>query len=214
VNVLEVEKDGNLSLVSGSPFGSAGVSGTALVKRGKRQFVYAAEYEASQLRGFEVLASGGLGELGSSPITGFDGPTGMRDRGALLFVSNDSSDEVASFVVGSGGELVPAPGTPPVVDQTFNVAPDPKGKFVYEPAGDAPEIHGFRVDRASAALAPLAGNPLDSGLPSYAAGLAVGRRVLVAVESAFDQPKSLRAHRRARDGSLTPLGAPRRPRPG
>jgi hypothetical protein len=207
VSVWEVAEDGVLSLVSGSPFGGVAVYGTALVEVGKRQFVYAAQGGSSQLRGFEVLVGGGLGELGGSPILGFASPVGMRDRRHLLFVSNDGDDTIASFVVAPDGGLTPAPGVPVFVDQSFNVAPDPKGKLLYEPSGGGPEIHGFRVDRGSAALAALPVNPMASGLSGGSSGLAVGRKLVIAVESTGGPPAGLRVLRRARDGTLTPLGA-------
>lgn len=206
VNVWEVAEDGALSLVSGSPFGGVGVYGTALVEVGKRQFVYAAESGSTLLRGFEVLVSGGLGELGSSPIPGFASPVGLRDRRNLLFVSNDTANTIASFVVAPDGVLAPAPSAPAFVDQTFNVAPDPKGRFLYEPSGVGTEIQGFRVDRRSAALAALPDNPMASGLSMGSSGLAVGRKLVIAVESTGGDPEGLRVLRRARDGSVTPIG--------
>jgi|GEM_PF-5981538 len=231
ISVWDVAEDGSLALVPGSPFTATtdeckGIPcplfGVAAVRVGKRVFVYAAEFDLDQLRGFEVQADGTLVELPTSPFPAGDGPNGIAAAKRLLFaVSEDGA--VASYVVGEDGALAPAPGSPLALDPppvfVYNATPDAKGKRLYvvddgfdDPADvdDIPVgVYGFSVDKRTAALTPIPGSPFDTALPveevTGATGGATAKKLVVAV--GFEEVNNdLQVFKIGGGGALSQLG--------
>ena len=204
VSGMLVGTDGALTPVAGSPFGPGYLHGVSVVELGGRVFVYAAEL-GDDLLGFEAGAGGVLSALAGSPFGPLDDPSGIADRKNKLFVANDT-ETVESLVIGNDGTPAPAPGQPvPIAaDFTYNVNPDPKGKFVYV-VDDGLEVFGFAVDKKSAALTPLAGSPFPAAAGGATSGASVAKGLLLAF--AFDaDTDSVQAYRIEKDGALTALG--------
>jgi len=187
ITVWSVAKDGSLSVVPGSPFNSASgagdLSGTSAVKRGKRVFLYVADFNGPLL-GFEVTPTGSLVELPGSPFVGLVGPTGVAAVKDKLFVVDELASEVASFKIEKDGSLTPAPGSPvapAAVEFIYSASPDRKAKFLYV-ADDGLSVHSFRIDKKSGALAEVTGSPVgvDFGLP--ASGASVSKRYIFVPE--------------------------------
>jgi hypothetical protein len=224
LSVWNVTEDGSLDLVAGSPFGAtAPLFGVAAVRVGKRAFVYGAEYDLDQLRGFEVQADGTLVELPSSPYPAGDGPNGIASARRLLFATSEDG-AVASYVVGSDGALAPAPGSPLALDPApvfvYNATPDAKGKLLYvvddgfdDPVDDANDlpvsVFAFTVDKKTAGLTPVAGSPFETAMPIAdvvaATGASTVKKLLVAV--GFEEVnEDLQVFKIGKGGALTPLG--------
>jgi 6-phosphogluconolactonase (cycloisomerase 2 family) len=225
VTVWNVGEDGSLSTVAGSPFGATGsLFGVAAVRVGKRLFVYAAEFELDQIRGFEVQADGTLVELATSPAPTGDEPNGIAAAKDKLFATSEDG-AVASYVVGEDGALAPAPGSPLALDPppvfVFNATPDAKGKLLYlaadgfdDPADDTndlpPSVYAFTVDKTTAALTPVAGSPFDTTMPLEevvgATGASTAKKIVVAL--GFEAVNGdLQVFKIGKGGALTPLGA-------
>lgn len=224
VTVWNVGEDGSLAAVPGSPFGATGpLFGVAAVRVGKRVFVYAAEADLDQLRGFEVQADGTLVELASSPAPTGDVPIGVAAAKSLLFATSEDG-RVASYVVGKDGSLAPAPGSPLALDPSpvfvFNATPDAKGKLLYvtddgfdDPADDSndvpPAVYAFTVNQKTAALTPVSGSPFDTTMPLElvvaANGASTAKKLVVAF--AFQAVEDdLQVFKIGKQGVLTPLG--------
>ena len=204
VSGMLVNEDGSLAPVAGSPFGPGYLHGVAVVELGGRVFVYAAEL-ADDLLGFEAGAGGVLTALPSSPFGPLDDPSGIADRKNKLFVANET-ETVETLVIGKDGTPVAAPGQPvPIAaDFTYNVNPDPKGKFAYV-VDDGLEVFGFAVDKKTAALTSLASSPFPAAAGGATSGASVAKGLLLAF--AFDEAvDSVQAFRIEKDGLLTALG--------
>jgi 6-phosphogluconolactonase (cycloisomerase 2 family) len=219
LSVFQVAANGVLSEV-GPPVGAAVFLGVAVVERGSKTFVYAAQVDADQIRGFEAQAGGSLVELATSPFPAGENPAGMSATKDLLFAANSNvpvlgGDTISAFKVAMNGSLAAAPGSPfgaPASEpefQTVNV--EPQGRFVY--AADAsleePFIFGWRVNMATAALTALPGSPFDDGLDESNGGLAVSNSpILFAFRFVGfpDEPDDIQAMRRKGNGKLVQLG--------
>jgi hypothetical protein len=232
ITVWNVGEDGALSAVAGSPFGvtttecegsPCALLGVAAVPIKKRLFVYAAEFDLNQLRGFEVQADGTLVELDASPFPTGEDPNGMASVKNLLFATGEGGS-VASFVVGEDGTLTPAPGSPldldPAPNFVFNATPDAKGKLLFvvddgfndEVNDDNDEpvaVYAFTVDKNTAALTPVAGSPFETGMPPNtvvgATGGSSAKKLLVAVGFS-EVDDDLQVFKIGKGGVLTPLG--------
>jgi 6-phosphogluconolactonase (cycloisomerase 2 family) len=233
ITVWNVGEDGALTPVAGSPFSvtttecsgaPCALLGVAAVPIKKRLFVYAAEFDQNQLRGFEVQPDGTLVELDASPFPTGTNPDGIASVKNLLFATGEGDGTVASFVVGEDGTLAPAPGSPLALDPTpifvFNATPDAKGKYLYvvddgfndEVNDDNDEpvaVYAFTVDKNTAALTPVAGSPFETGMPPNsvvgATGASSAKKLLVAVGFS-EVDDDLQVFKIGKGGVLTPLG--------
>jgi hypothetical protein len=171
---------------------------------GARTFVYGA-FAAGYLFGYEAGPAGALALLPNSPFTGFSSPAGIADRKSRLFVSSED-ETVQSLVVAKDGQ--PTPSDLPLslaADYTYNVSPDPKGRFCYV-VDDGLEVFGFGVDKTSAALSPLADSPFPATAGGANSGASVARNLLLAFAFEADTD-GVQAFRIEKDGALTALGA-------
>lgn len=188
VTVWSVAKDGSLSLVPGSPFSSAAgtgaLSGTAALRRGKRVFLYVADYDGGRLLGFEVTVAGSLVELPGSPFGGFTGPGGAVAVKDKLFVVDEDASTVHAFKVEKDGSLTAAPGSPVAPSDVFFVyspSIDNKGKFLYV-ADDGTRVHSFAVDKKTASLAEVPGSPVGVEFGLLNNGASVSKRWIFLME--------------------------------
>lgn len=174
VSVSSVATDGTLSLVEGSPFGATKFLGVATIEMGESTFVYAAETDADQVRGYSVLGNNSLSEVPGSPFAAGMQLDGMAAAKSFVFAASDASAAVAAFKVQADGSLVAAPGSPfPIATNPGclqNVVCDPKGKTVYLPDFAGPiRVFGFRVRTKDAKLTKVAGSPSKLKIDSVSA---------------------------------------------
>jgi len=84
----------------------------------------------------------------------------MNSKGQFLFVIDQVANTVASFSVGSSGQLT-AVGSPVATGTSpAGLCLDPGGKFLYTANQGSNNVSGFSVD-SSGALAPLSGFPVN-----------------------------------------------------
>lgn len=212
-----VAKDGSLSVAPGSPavVGSE-VLGTGVVQIKKRVFVFGSVYFDDEIARFELQQDGTLTSLGTTSLPAGSLPDGLATSKTSVFVANEGLDvapsTLASFAAQPDGNLLPAPGSPfeiPDNEFVFNVWPDPKGKrvYVYDDGieTDGSVIHGWSVDKGTAALTPLAGSPFLAFPDGPKAGLAVAKKLLFAIDY-DDGSNDIQPFRIDKKGGLTDTG--------
>lgn len=96
--------------------------------------------------------------VGSTPSS-----IAMNPAGTFLYVSNQGSNNVSGFKVGTGGDLTAmagpfATGTGPV-----SSAVDPSGQFLYVVDHGSNQISGYRITAGSGDLTAVSGSPFNTG---------------------------------------------------
>lgn len=186
-----VNKDGTLAVSPGSPGApvpGGDVLGTGVVQIGKRVFVYGAAYDLDRVVAFELLADGQFVAMADAALPVGSGPDGLQTRKKLVFVVNENTGTVATWVAQKDGTLVAAPGSPlalPLVGFVFNPSPDPKGKWLYvhdDGDNDGGRIHAFSVSKKTGALSPVAGTPFLTFPVGDKTGLAVAKKRVFAMD--------------------------------
>jgi 6-phosphogluconolactonase (cycloisomerase 2 family) len=150
---------GALSLLSGSPFGSATENQIVISPSG--DYLYATDYADGEVLAFAIGSTGPLTPIPGSPFSLPGGagsnPLDIVDTGNFVYVAMSGSNQIAGFSANPAtGALAVIPGSPfaagdPLEDLAWS------GSFLYAVA-DA-SIPGYRIDPASGALAQLAGSP-------------------------------------------------------
>jgi len=177
----------------------------------KRVFVYSSAFDLDQVLAFELLADGQLTPLAPVALPAQSGPDGLQTRKKLVFVANESSGTVATFVAGTDGTLFEAPGSPydiQAVGFVFNVGPDPKGKRLYisdEGDNQGGRIHAYSVDKKTAALTPITGSPFSTFPVGSKTGLAVAKKLLLTFDFQ-DGTNDIQPFKIGKKGALTPTG--------
>lgn len=210
LRVLRLKGNGALQLVGRTPVGGGRFLGAAAIDRGSRTFVYASEYLAARIRGFEVSKTGSLRELPSSPFATGQLPDGLSSVGSLLFSANEQGGTVSSFRVEADGRLTAAAGSPvdPPAAFFFNAQPDPSGRLLYVGDCQNPVLYGYAVD-AGGALTPLSPDRLTLGIVNTCGGVALGKQPLMfAYARVSGGGPDVQAVRRGTDGALEIASAP------
>jgi hypothetical protein len=210
ISSLVVAKDGTLSPAPGSPLAMTGVFlGTGVAQNGK--YVYVNDYDGDVVHGFAVGKMGDLSAIAGSPwTTGGDRPIGLSAGKEIVISANQFSSDLsgpsslASFRVGEGGVLTPAPNSPVTSgDVVESVDVDTRGRFAY--AGDCgfAGIHGFAIDGITAEIFPLAGSPFATA-SVVCNGVAPTRKGAIA----FTRFSGFQVFSRGKDGALVTPAAP------
>jgi 6-phosphogluconolactonase len=140
-------------------------------------YLYALYGGTGQLFGWSISSDGGLTAISGSPVSvpyliggTLGGVQNMitNPTGTLLFVENQSADEVYVYQIGSGGALAPANnGSPYVVPfLPLNLATDGLGKYLYvtadsEDTSVPAEIAAYAIS-SSGSLTVVPGSPFTS----------------------------------------------------
>ena len=200
---LRMSKGRALSLLIGLALGAwlAFAAGASA-----KQFGYLSGYDSGEVSGGKLLPEGGFVPVPGSPFA--PGSTRLQGiavspDGNLVFVADESGDELEALAVGANGSLSDAPGSPrPVGDNPVGVAPTPNGKFVYVSGGDS--ISGFKVS-ADGKVSPTFQATIDN--PEGPQGIAIssdGKRLFTA-----NGNSNVSSYRIAKDGKLTEVsGSP------
>jgi 6-phosphogluconolactonase (cycloisomerase 2 family) len=185
VTVWSIAADGTLSTVAGSPFdggeGAEDFLGTAVVKKGKKLYVYSSVFGLDAVIGFEVMPGGTLEELPDSPYAADAGPDGLDSDGKLVAALCESAGTLATFKVQKDGSLEAAPGSPADVDANgYNVQLDLKGKVAYVASSDG-SVYAYSVNKKTGDVTALPDAPFDSGLDSNNDGTEILKKKFVFV---------------------------------
>jgi 6-phosphogluconolactonase (cycloisomerase 2 family) len=207
LTVWSVAKDGSLTEVAGSPFALHGddLWGTEVIEKGKRVTVYAGSYDNDRTTAVEIAKDGTATPLAGSPYAAGNSALGLDiAKNKVVVVANQSGDPLSSYLVGKGGVLTPGPantGSNP--DRVWTVDVGPKGKFAYT-GSDALRVHS--IDKKTGAVTLLETEQPDLGLGSNISGVTFSKKVPSFVFAYENDGNDVRAVRRNKDGTLTPLG--------
>jgi 6-phosphogluconolactonase (cycloisomerase 2 family) len=207
VSALLIAADGSLTPTASTPAGpgSGNFSGTAARDVGRRTFVYASEYDHDRVRAFESKADGSLVEIADSPFAvGFE-PDGLAVAGDRLFVCNEGDNTISSFALKKDGTATSAgAATPNGTGYSYNVNPDPKGKFVYVGGCGGANVAAFRVGK-HAELTAVPGTPFATTTVDFpCAGVAVSSKLVVVPQSRT--VGAAQTYARRKDGSIVAKG--------
>lgn len=143
ISALQINANGTLTPVSGSPFSSGGTLTEGLAMTPDADDLYVANFTTNNVSAFNVTATGGLSAVSGSPFgTGFATPLGVAPDpdGGHLFAWNHGSAIAVSTIAGSGAltNITGSPFSVPVNQSNpfaGSVAPD--GDHLYVPNENA-----------------------------------------------------------------------------
>ena len=118
---FSIQSNGALSALSGSPF-AAGTQPVSLATDARGVFLYVANQGSNNVSAYLIdSGTGALAALSGSPFaTGGRGPTFVAASGSFVYVTEQTTNDVAAFSIGSTGALAAVPGSP------FNVPVAPQ----------------------------------------------------------------------------------------
>lgn len=211
VSVIDISKEPPVP-VPGTPFGAFRALGVVAVEKGRNTFVYAADVDNNQIRGFRVTSGKTLEPLASSPYPAGIEPVGMSAVRDLVFAANEDGapSTISAYKVAVDGALVPAPGNPlalPAGTFAYNVDVDPQGRFVYSADCNNPRISAFKINPRTAALTPVAGSPFATNTGAVCSGVAFPAPNLLYAVNIGVTATNIQALRKNGRGVLTPFGA-------
>lgn len=170
------------------------------------QYGYLSGFNSGEIAAGKLEPDGGFVDVPGSPFA--PGSTMLKGvavspNGRVVFVADESDDELQALTVGGNGALSDAPGSPrPVGDSPVGVAPTPNGKYVYVSGGDS--LSGFKV-RADGGVSPTFQSTIDN--PEGPQGIAIsadGKRLFTA-----NGNSNVSSYTIAGDGTLTEVpGSP------
>ncbi len=143
VSSYRIAKDGTLTEVSGSPFGSLFIPYALVVSRdGKHLYVADREQPTSAVHGFTVGSNGSLTELDDSPWSTGGGNAfslALSPDGDYVYAGNYESDSLAAFHVMPDATLTPLAGSPyPATDSPSAITFDAAGEHLFLNGGSGP----------------------------------------------------------------------------
>lgn len=117
---FSIQGGGALTPISGSPF-PVSSQPVAITATPGGAFLYVANQGSNNVSAFVIDAhSGALGAVAGSPFpTGGKGPTYAAATGTFVYVTENLTNDVAAFAIGTNGTLTAVSGSP------FNVATQP-----------------------------------------------------------------------------------------
>jgi 6-phosphogluconolactonase (cycloisomerase 2 family) len=174
VSGFNINSDGSLSAVPGSPFATgAAPVGTAVDPLGR--FVYVANHNGGSVFVYAIAAGGQLIPVPGSPFTTSAGnwTLEVHPSGNFLYaVSRASGNRIHGFAVSSSGSLTPVPGSPYTgLTNSHGSEITSDGRFLYVvDLVSTGRVRAYSVSSTNGALTPVAGSPFG---PGNAQGVAV-----------------------------------------
>jgi 6-phosphogluconolactonase len=117
---LALQGNGTANAISGSPF-AAGAQPVAMTTNPQGSLLYVGNHGSNNVSAFVIDATtGALGAVSGSPFpTGGKGPSFLAASATSLYVTDQVTNDVAAFSIGSNGGLTAVAGSP------INVATSP-----------------------------------------------------------------------------------------
>jgi 6-phosphogluconolactonase len=173
IEALNVNADGSLSNISGSPFtAELGLTHLAAISSStvsNANFLYAANTEDpnGSISAFTIQASGALEPIPGAPFSTVPngGPAGFYGGGKFLYVALKNANAVAAFAIGDDGSLTPIAGSPFRAGRgTFSLGSS-EGFLVATNNTDG-TISSYIVDSVTGVLTAVAGSPFAGSTAS------------------------------------------------
>jgi 6-phosphogluconolactonase len=205
IDVFQINADGSLTLVPGSPFGVGGGAGFDVLFDARRKNVIS-DVNDNEVSVFKAATTGALVPITGSPFTT---PTlnnhkmALGSQGSCLLVAGGTGGGVSAMQVARDGSLSNAPGSPVATGQSFVVgaATTQQGNFAY--FGGDTSIAGFSFDNRCS-LTPIPGSPFLSGGPFPLGVTTEGSGKFLFAVNTFSG--SVSSFKIATNGSLTLIG--------
>ncbi len=189
--------NGNLGLVSGSPFPLAPVGVTVINPQSlaispKGDFLYTANPAQGSISEFAIASDGTLTQLPGSPIfiggnTAGISPSfvAVHPSGKFLYAADPTSNEVLAFAIQSNGVLSEINGFVAGSGPTF-LSITPQGSFLFASNFADNTVSAYAIDSNTGALGQVSGSPFATGGNGPGFVLATGAFVYVADKTTND----------------------------
>jgi 6-phosphogluconolactonase (cycloisomerase 2 family) len=206
IDVFQINADGSLTLVPGSPFGVGGGAGFDVLFDARRKNVIS-DVNDNEVSVFTAAKTGALIPIPGSPFTTpstNNHKMALGSQGSCLFVAGGASDNVSAMQVARDGSLSNAPGSPVAAtgqSLVIGAATTQQGNFAY--FGGNKSIAGFSFDNRCS-LTPIPGSPFTSGGSSPTGVTTEGSGKFLFAVNAF--VGSVSSFKIATNGSLTLIG--------
>jgi 6-phosphogluconolactonase (cycloisomerase 2 family) len=131
-------------------------------------FVYVVDQVDGTIVTFHLDASTGVltSDVALPPVLVGSTPSSlaMNPDGTLLYVTNQGSNNVNGFKIGSGGDLTSIGAAVGAGVGPVSAVIDPSGQFLYVVDHDSNQISAYRITFGSGTLTATSGSPFNTGL--------------------------------------------------
>ncbi|HEY3770413.1 MAG TPA: beta-propeller fold lactonase family protein [Candidatus Angelobacter sp.] len=169
VTAFSVSTTGILSPIAGGSF-TAGAGAEFLAFDSVHKLLFVSNQNDGTVSAFSVNTSTGmLTAVSGSPFATGARPEGIAvdPMGRFVFVANQAADSISVFLIGAGGTLSPAPGSPFTSSNPFGLAVNPAGTVLFasnfpdSQTTDLNTVSSFQIG-ANGALSPVVGSPFST----------------------------------------------------
>lgn len=190
--------NGNLGLVSGSPFrvnpdptATSPTNPQSISISPNGGFLYTANPTQGTIAGFAIASDGSLTPVPGSPFavgTAGTSPSflAVHPGGSFLYAADPATNTVMGFAIGGNGAITPIAGSPFAAGLgTSALSITPQGSFLYASNSGDNTVSGYSINN-SGALTQVSGSPFLTGgnVPGFV--LATGSFVYVADQGTND----------------------------
>ena len=190
--------NGNLGLVSGSPFrvnpdptATSPTNPQSIAISPNGGFLYTANPTQGTIAGFAIASDGSLTPVPGSPFavgTAGTSPSflAVHPGGSFLYAADPATNTVMGFAIGGNGAITPIAGSPFAAGLgTSALSITPQGSFLYASNSGDNTVSGYSINN-SGALTQVSGSPFLTGgnVPGFV--LATGSFVYVADQGTND----------------------------
>ena len=217
VSAFQVDSDGALTPVPGSPFPSGGNGGRTRTSddfsnatiSANNDLLFAGNSVTNSVSVFTIHPDGSLTAVAGSPFaTGGRFPIALvtNPEGTLLFVSNHDTGNLSVFTIASGGALTPIPGSPfdlRPLRQPTALAMNSTGTMLVVGGENVVGVYNVNADGT---VTPV-DVPTETGLNTQTTVMTDNDRFVYV--AGLNAENGLAGFRLSSDGQLTPLaGSP------
>jgi 6-phosphogluconolactonase (cycloisomerase 2 family) len=169
ISAYSVNADGSLTVVSGSPFATGGVSPRVMATDGQSKFLYVtAGIGSTAIAALSIGSSGALTSVGTPLISNVSSIAADPSGKFLLGVSWQNGDNtIHLYSINSSTGALTAAGSTVTSGTPRNIAIHPNGQWVYTFSEDPvlveqEAVEGFDFDSNTGVLTNMSGSPFTS----------------------------------------------------
>lgn len=166
VSAFDIEPDGSLTTIPGSPFPSLGSAPNGIAINSGATRLFAANMNSNNVAVFDIASNGALTHVLGSPFAVASRPVDLAidTAASLLFATHNLTGAVGVYTVGVGGSLTAIGGSPFASGGGGLRGLDVNSTFsrLYTANGSSNDVSGFDIG-GGGTLSAVAGSPFGAG---------------------------------------------------
>lgn len=165
VSAFDVENDGSLTTIPGSPFPTLGITPNGIAINAGATLLFVASFFSNDVAVFTIASNGALTHVSGSPFPVASRPLdlGIDSVNSLLFASHNLLGAVGVYTIGVGGSLTAIGGSPFAAGGgEVGLDVNSAATRLYVADGSANTVSGFSIG-GGGTLSAVPGSPFATG---------------------------------------------------